>query len=65
MKTNIDFETKTYLRRYGHFILGVPFNSSLRKHFNSIFLSTVMTLFNYFEIGPLLKKPQDKMAIPS
>jgi hypothetical protein len=23
MKTNIDFETKTDLRRYGHFILGV------------------------------------------
>ena len=42
-----------------------PFNSSLRKHFNSIFLSTVMTLFNYFEIGPLLKNPQDKYVFVS
>jgi hypothetical protein len=32
------------------------FNSSLGKYFNSIFLSTVMTLFKHFEIDPLLKK---------
>ena len=37
-----------------------PFNSSLRKYFNSIFLSTVMTLFKHFEIGPLFKKNRIK-----
>jgi hypothetical protein len=37
---------------------------SLGKYFNSIFLSTVMTLLKHFEIDPLLKKPQDKMALP-